>query len=52
MRELNARLRVSGMSDDDARQLPVQLDSSSSGTVHPNPPSRSAMKSSTDTLIE
>jgi len=26
MRELNARLRVSGMSDDDARQLPVQLD--------------------------
>lgn len=26
MRELNARLRVSGMSDDDARQLPIQLD--------------------------
>lgn len=26
MRELNARLRVSGMTDDDARQLPVQLD--------------------------
>jgi len=26
MCELNARLRVSGMSDDDARQLPVQLD--------------------------
>jgi len=26
MRELNARLRVSGMSNDDARQLPVQLD--------------------------
>jgi hypothetical protein len=26
MRELNARLRVSGMTDDDARQLPVHLD--------------------------
>ena len=26
MRELNARLRVSGMSDDDARELPVKLD--------------------------
>lgn len=27
MRELGARLRVEGMSDDEARQLPVQLDS-------------------------
>lgn len=26
MRELNARLRIDGMSDTDARQLPVQLD--------------------------
>ncbi|MBV9004062.1 MAG: hypothetical protein JO181_05330 [Solirubrobacterales bacterium] len=26
MRELNARLRVHGMTDDEARQLPVQLD--------------------------
>lgn len=26
MRELNARLRVSGMSDDEARQLPLELD--------------------------
>jgi hypothetical protein len=26
MRELNARLRVQGMSDEEARQLPVQLD--------------------------
>lgn len=26
LRELNARLRVGGMSDDEARQLPVQLD--------------------------
>jgi hypothetical protein len=26
MRELNARLRVEGMTDDEARQLPVQLD--------------------------
>lgn len=26
MRELNARLRVSGMTDEDARQLPVHLD--------------------------
>lgn len=28
MRELNARLRVGGMSDDEARQLPLQLDAS------------------------
>lgn len=26
MRELNARLRIDGMTDDDARQLPIQLD--------------------------
>jgi hypothetical protein len=26
MRELNARLRVTGMTDDDASRLPVQLD--------------------------
>jgi len=26
MRELNARLRVAGLSDTDAKQLPTQLD--------------------------
>lgn len=31
MRELNARLRVEGMTDDQARQLPVQIDSRTLG---------------------